>query len=355
MLFRSDNRIFWIWLCLALGVGTAWFYLAGPDPEPSASPPGSLEPVDESGDLLWRQTYFEEEVRPLLRYYGAQNEAAAELAQKRWHQIMTTHRQAIPEFARDLTSWGTRWNILRRMPGDWWQEDERIARYVQAKFTEYFFAEGELEAALYSVLLAYRGDLEANQNTLLGAVRTNFEGDHHLLLEAIDLSHFTNSVREELLDYSLTAGRDSLQYGLATLLAGEMVAIAGTQMVIRLGAMIGAGAATSVAAGGGAAAGSATAGGAAGIWGGPAGMAVGFGVGLVLGVTVDWYMTNRFEERLINELDAYFYRLEREVRRGRPGQPGLDAELQRLAAELTIIQEKSLHRLFFAGTENRAP
>ena len=100
--------------------------------------------------------------------------------------------------------------------------------------------------------------------------------------------------------------------------------------------------AASSTAAGGATAGSATAGAGGGSLVGPAGTAIGLGVGLVVGIAVDWWMTESFRGRLEDELESYLFRLEHGILFGENGNEGIESDLQKLLEDLTKAQQEAL-------------
>jgi hypothetical protein len=57
-------------------------------------------------------------------------------------------------------------------------------------------------------------------------------------------------------------------------------------------------------------------------------MVVGFGVGIAVGVAIDWWMTDRFQEKLTRQCDDFLNGVEGELIEGTPPSPGLRAILE---------------------------
>jgi hypothetical protein len=84
---------------------------------------------------------------------------------------------------------------------------------------------------------------------------------------------------------------------------------------------------TSAATAGGATVTSAAAGGGGGTAAGPAGTFIGAAVGLVVGLAIDWWMTERFEAKLREQLKAMVDEIEASVFEGAQGELGLRLSL----------------------------
>jgi hypothetical protein len=84
--------------------------------------------------------------------------------------------------------------------------------------------------------------------------------------------------------------------------------------------------ASEAAIGGSAAAGAtatgAAAGGAGGTLGGPVGTVIGVGVGVAVGVAIDWWMTERFQDKLAQQCDEFLGRVETSLVEGSEGPDG---------------------------------
>ena len=97
-------------------------------------------------------------------------------------------------------------------------------------------------------------------------------------------------------------------------------------------------------------AGGAGGGGALGTLAGPAGTVIGIGAGLVVGAAIDWWMTDRFKEKLAEQCNRFIDTVRDQLIDGTPQQPGLRsvfAEAVRLSDEaqrkaiLDVLLEES--------------
>ena len=123
---------------LLLLTGLAWWQFTNRESQPVPeilAPPVPPLTVD-------RQSMFDHHVQPLLDRCGAGNRQSAERCSQRVHEQFAAYRKNVGVFVDDITSTWTRLGILRRMPADWWREDGRVEKYVQAKFEKHIFSEG---------------------------------------------------------------------------------------------------------------------------------------------------------------------------------------------------------------------
>ena len=110
-------------------------------------------------------------------------------------------------------------------------------------------------------------------------------------------------------------------------------------------------AAVDAAAAGGATLTTTTAGGAGGSVAGPFGMAIGAGVGLVVGVLIDWWMTDSFKARLHEDLDEYLDKLKDGIIDGTGGKSGLRVALAEYCDDLHSAQARILHEQLVGGSK----
>ncbi len=325
---------------LLLLTGLAWWQFTKPESPPVPeihAPP--VQPL-----TLDRQSMFNDHVQPLLNQCGEGNRQSAERCSKRVHEQFAAYRQNVGVFVDDITSTWTRLGILRRMPADWWREDDRVKKYVQAKFEKHIFSEGKLNEDITAALVALRNDLRADRANLLAQVKLAVSESEFPDVEIPSNLDFDSEVNQLLHRFASRRATDSVYQGLATLVSSEVATLAAAGIVTRVVASLGTSAATSAAAAGGATTGSAAAGAGGGSLGGPVGTAIGLGIGVVVGIAVDWWMTDRFREQLKSELQLYLFRLESAILRGTQDQTGLEADLERLVEDFNRAQREVLSR-----------
>lgn len=334
---------------LLIGAVAAWVIVTSketPPPSPPPTPPGvTIDP----GTVI-REQFYNQEIAPLLKSTERANQLAAERAIQRIGETFNGYRGGVRPFTEDITSIGTRFGILRRMPANWWYEDQRINAYIQEKFETHLFSEQQFQRDIAGILNSLKEDLEANTNRLLAGIRSSVERHDLPKIQVPDYQKYDKEVRSIVLEFSGDRAKDSVYQGVATLVLAEVAAITAHQIVVRVLVSVGTSAATSAAASGGAAAGGAAAGGATGTLAGPVGTAIGVGVGLVVGVIVDWWMTDRFRERLTNDLTVYINELEAGLLDGTKSDAGLKTTLERFIEDFNFAQSTIAHRAIVGGT-----
>lgn len=317
----------------------AWFVVARTQ---TAVPPVPQPPPVEVNRT---KEFYDSTLQPLVDENRQANLAAVERCLTRIGDSFTKYRNGIKPFSDDITSMGTRFGILRRMPANWWYEDGRIQKYVQAKFETHIFGEKQLNDDLTSALASLRDEIHANRNQLLASVKLAVSDSDFPNLTIPDYKAFDEQVNQLLVEFSSNRAKDSVYHGIATLVTSEVAAIVVTQIITRVVTAIGTSAAASAAAGGGATAGGAAAGAGGGSFGGPVGTAIGLGVGLVVGILVDWWMTDNFKATLETDLKKYLTDLHDGIIEGVNGQPGLRTSLQNFCADYNNAQDATFRQM----------
>lgn len=308
----------------------------------SWSPPRSLEmptaqrqpPVDAQ---LWREerrAFFDSQIDPLILTSHEEGRKSIERCSDRIREMFGRYGEGIDPFVHDLTSTWTRLGVLKRMPGEWWTQDDRVEKFIQEKFEKHIFSEGQLNRELTGAMRDLREDLLADRMRLLSQIKLSISVSELPELSLPDNIEFEKQVVEQLNHYSSLRAQDSVYQGLAGLISSEVASTLATSLVVRVVSSVGTSAAASAATAGGATATGAATGAGGGSLGGPAGTAIGLGVGLVAGIAIDWWMTSRFQSELKQELRQYLYRLEATLLHGNSEASGLEANLERLIDEI---------------------
>lgn len=282
------------------------------------------------------ETFFREQIDPLLDASAERDRAAAERAVASLHEHFSGFRRGVKPFVEDVTSWGTRLGVLRRAASDswahWWRGDAEAAavqEYIQTKFRSQVISERGLRFALVEVLEQFELDLAANRNMLIAQIQSRLQrSDMPIHLSAMDVQRLERELASRSALLLAPIGRDSVAAGLASFagsaVAEEIARRLATLIISRVAANLAASTAVAeTAATGAAAAGSAAGGAATGTTVGPAGTIIGFGVGLVVGVAVDWWMTERFQEKLTQQCQVFLDGVEQTMIEGSPQAPGL--------------------------------
>jgi hypothetical protein len=336
---RVRRSILWPAVILVVAI-LAWFMVTfqkTPSPDLPTPTPVSFDR---------RAAFYHSEITPLIRSNAQANHEAAQRCLARIDDTFARYRQGIKPFSEDITSLGARFGILVRLPSDWWYDDGRLEQYVQHKFETHLFSEAQLNNVLTHALTLFRDDLRANRNQLLALTKAAIQDSDFPGLSVPDYHAFDSTVNRQFVEFATGRAQDSVYHGIATFIASEVAAVAGTQLLTPVVASIGTGAATSGATGGGAVASGAAAGAGAGTMAGPLGTAIGVGAGMVVGVMVDWWMTEQFQAELENDLQQYLTKLRNGMIEGVNGQPGLRQFLSTFNEDLIQMHRATMyHRL----------
>lgn len=335
-------QIRWPVIALVLVV-VAWVLVVTNEPDPPPEPPEPPPITTSPSDV--RERFFAQHIEPHIAAHERANRAAAERALQRIDEMFSRYQRGVAPFAEDITSIGTRFGIMWRMPVDWWQKEERVKTYVQEIFERHLFSKDQLENDLAAILSAFGEDLQANRNRLLTSARQALDLPEAPSLTIPHLAEYQARVETMMLQFSQERAERSVYYGLATLVASETAAVAATQIVLHVVANTASAAAAPTAAGSASStATAASTGGTVGMVGGPAGIAIGVSVGLIIGIAVDWWMTDRFEARLTKDLTAYISKLRSSFIDGGGEHTGFRRSIHEFVDDLNATESVILHQ-----------
>jgi hypothetical protein len=314
-----------------------------------------------------RDEFYRRELAPLLDKTKAQNRANADKSLNRLHQEFDRFRAGIPGFVDDVSSWRTRFGIVRRLSRDKWKnfwkatddaDSEEVKNYMLGKFETHIMAQDELQKAVEASLSEFKDDVAATRNRLLADMRVALTtADMKLDFTRPDFALFQREFDQFIAQRVETNATDSLVNATVNLIGNSIAGYAAEQLVAQIIVRLAAAEAVAAgleaaAAGGSSTAGSAAVGGAAGWLGGPIGAVIGVGAGLAVGAVVDWWVTEKFKANLSQELTTYLDNLERDMVDGvgataeRPARIGLREALYRAADKFHDIQSQAaLHAL----------
>ena len=271
--------------------------------------PVSVHTSSTANDPLHRQVryarFFDQSVTPLIEQTDAENLEAAKRCLSRLDQVIQSYHAGVEPFVHDMTSLGTRFGILKRMPGGWWKGDARVEAYVQDKFETHLFTEQQLIDDISEVLLQFRCEIDANQTALLASVQAALTTADLPEVALDNHETFFRELSKELNVYVADQGTTSVQNMIGALILGEVGAFAARSVITGLLARFAPSVAISSAAGASATVGASATGAGGGSLGGPVGVVVGFGAGLAVGLVIDWWMTEQFESKLTEQLHLY--------------------------------------------------
>ena len=279
--------------------------------------PGSaaqLAQVDRQDQERKRRTeFFETRVLADLEATDESNRLAAARCVSRIQQNFQQYRDGVAGFVDELTGLKTRFGILKRMPGGWWNEDDRVGLYVTEKFERHLFSEEKLTSDLRDALEGFREEVRANHLGLLSRTQAAIDQSDLPPIKLADYETFFAVVTKNINDLADDEARASVTEGLVTLLISEAGSTAVGIIAGRLIVSLGASTAASVATAGGATAGGAAAGAAGGSIVPGAGTIVGFGLGLVAGFGIDYWMNEQTAAKLRTELLQYINSMESDL------------------------------------------
>jgi hypothetical protein len=298
------------------------------------------------------QAFFDQQVRPQLDQYAQRNQGAVSRAADRVTSQIGAYRKGIPAFVEDITSWGTRFGVIGRGSQDlwekWWGDPSnatRVREYVSAKFEKSLFSDRDLAVLLTDTLQQIRDDLQASQNQLYAGIRSAWKSQS-LTQGELDLKHMVAQVDKHVEIVSQKMATDSVMLGVFAEIGGNAFANAATYLVksilVRVATSLVTSAATTSAASGGATATGAAAGGAGGSVLGPGGTVIGIAAGIVVGVVTDWWLTQKFEQRLTNECELLLSQIQDQIWIGNQDSPGLQKVLMEAIATLQKAKELAL-------------
>ena len=313
-----------------------------PAPESAQETPGA-ERRRELLDVYFRQ------VIPQLDKSLVRKREAAERAVAQLRERLDGHRHGIPRFADDVTRWGTRFGVVGRMSKDawnrWWNDDPDAAaskRYIESKFRAHVLSERDLQEELEAAVQQFVSDLEADRNALFADIRLPLRASRvNVAVADAEWERIRGQIMARAGAIAESGAKDNVVSGLTAVTVSGVAGWAAERVVVQVlarvapmvAAQLGASAA---AAGGGAMAGGAGGGGTLGSLAGPAGTVVGIGAGLVVGAAIDWWMTDRFKDKLAEQCNRFLDSVRDQLIDGTSEQPGLRtvfAEAVRLSDE----------------------
>ncbi len=246
---------------------------------------------------------------------------AQEAAVARVRAVFAGARSAAPGFVEDMTSWGARARIAGLAARDRWRAARRsmgldeagepprslVEGYVAERFGAAVLAPGEIERAAGESLASLAEDLDAARASAWAASALPLPSSMMGEREERGVAVFGPSAAraDNALGAAALRARESTSEGVAALVAGGFAGAVGEQVAAQAAVRLAASLAGSAAASG------AGAGAAGGALGGPVGFAIGLTGGVAAGAAVDWWMTDRFRDRLGAEIGAAIDEAER--------------------------------------------
>ncbi|MHC2070808.1 hypothetical protein ACYFX5_25330 [Bremerella sp. T1] len=252
---------------------------SGPSP-PELSTESTSPEASQRSESEMRQELFDDHVFPVIRQADLANRAAAERCLARIQESFQRYRQGVKPFAEDVTGLGSKWGVLRRMPGDWMTGSNSVEAFISGQLEKHVFSAQEIQRDIDASLALFREDVEANRNVMLRKVKTATAGLSLPAIQNLNTRTFSQQVTEKVREFSTETAAD----GVTDLVVIEVTSGVGgyaveqvfMAMLVRIGTTAG-----------GATVGSASAGSALGSTVGPLGTGVGVVAGLIAGLIID--------------------------------------------------------------------
>lgn len=324
---------------------------APPPPVVSFAP--ATQPAPADPDAAMR--VYRESIVPLLDEFDTRNAQAADRALVTLHARISRHRAGVQPFARDVRSWRTRFGVIGRYSSDLWHrvrktgEAGKVSAYVNEKFRRQVISEEQLQDDVSASLRQFEEDLAANRNRLYAQMSlplSKIRCQTPLVGEDFDRFREQTGRRADLLTHSMS--QDTVVAGIAEFSASWAATDFSQAIAARVVAQILARVGTTMAVegieAGGATAGGAAAGGGAGSVAGPAGTIIGLGVGIVVGAAVDWWLSDKFEEKVTGQCNQFLSMLDHRLCEGNQKAPGLRQSFQQTLKLTGQAQREAVRR-----------
>ncbi|MGC9337971.1 MAG: hypothetical protein ACP5EQ_07785, partial [Candidatus Cloacimonadia bacterium] len=287
------------------------------------------------------EDFIETEVQPELGKYSEKNKEASQRAIKRVKMAFRQYRLGVDPFVEDISSIKSRillaWygisDLKDKAFGDEkLQEQGEIEKFILARFSENIFSSQELNNLVSDTLEQFQDDIRANRNEFYQEVTLKWNNTGFSLLK-LDFEDLVSRAEGIVLERSKKFATNSLIYGLLSI-GGSEIVIKGLQVIMKpIGEWavaklsgLAAGKTITVAAT------------ALGTWAGPLGT-VG---GLVIGLTIDSFFSEKAEEKLKNSCYTLLSDMERIILYGSSDSLGLVKMLTTLIERIEEVEEQTI-------------
>jgi hypothetical protein len=325
------GRSFLLRKALLFGVGIALFY-------------GTWTLTTDRREAAAKQefdAYYQAQVAPLIETASTREDQAVALALGRLHEHFDRFRRGAPNFARDMSTWSTRFAITGRSVNDLWTKilpgssaTKRVRELAEYKFRAWVLNEQSLTHALEDSLATYQEATEASRNRLEGEIRLAIgRPDCPIRVPELRMGECFQRATGTARDLAVRSGTSSVLGGGGAFVGSWIATDAAIALTRAVVARMAASGIAATAASGSATAGAATAGGAGGTAAGPAGTIIGLGVGIAVGWIVDEVISDATNAKIQKQVVAYLDGLEKEIVEGTKDQPGMKAMLLKSSRE----------------------
>ncbi len=189
--------------------------------------PEMAAPADATPQKL--EALLKTDIHPVIHQYHARNQAAADQAMADMNQCFDNYESGIPDFVKDMTGLGARFNILGRQIGDWfdrvWNDTDsrRVSDYVQISFEHHVYSEYRIRQNIQSVLKACAYSLEANQNQMVSDIRVVvMKADLPVDATRFEMANYTK-IMQETYETGFQAMGQQTMINLAESLTGDFL------------------------------------------------------------------------------------------------------------------------------------
>ncbi|CAE7307649.1 unnamed protein product [Symbiodinium sp. CCMP2456] len=275
--------------------------------------------VSQRSEAKMRQESFDDQVAPAVREADLANRAASERCLARIQESFQRYRQGVEPFAEDVTGLGSKWGVLRRMPGDWMTGSNSVEAFISGKLEQYVFSAQEIQRDIDASLALFREDVEANRNVMLRKVKTATAGLSLPAIQNLGTQKFSQQVAEKVREFSTEIAVDEILDLVVIEVASGAGGYAAEQvfmtMLVRIGTTAG-----------GATVGSAAAGSGLGSTAGPLGTGVGVVAGLIAGLIIDQVLGEYARSDVSKQLLELIDQIEVAAIHGVPGRTNFEID-----------------------------
>ncbi len=269
------------------------------------------------------------ETRGTLSNYRDRDRKAAQETLQEIDKIFADYRAHVPAFVGEVYSLNGKWKTVKGFLHDrysaWFKGDrtDRVEKYVRSVWTDHFGAANELQSELVQALRSLAAKLEAHRNTMLVKIDGHLDDLDRFGEFELELDRAT--FEQVLMQQTMEAAERSAKVGMTA----EMVSLAGGELsaytllrLLRVSVRGSIAALSSTTAGSVAASSSAT---------GSGLLMSGWttlGIGLVVGILVDYGVTHHAKTRMESRLEQALLRMEMRIMHGGGESPGLSKRIR---------------------------
>lgn len=291
--------------------------------------------------------FYREQINPLLDDAEKRNQEAIDRAIKTIHANFDNYRAGVHAFAEDMTDLGTQLGIANKFTQDLWQKywnknenSEKLKNYVNAKFKKYIFSEDKLINDLEEVFSQFKSDIVASRNRLFSEMKLALNtSSSPIIFDEKGLNNFFSDVDNQISQMTIKMAWDSVVSSILAFIGGDVVTIMAQKSVY----MVLSNAASTIAieklaASSGIVYGVVAGGSTGSLVGGPHGTIIGEGVGIIAGLMVEWWISDKFKEKIEKQCNEYLTIVEEAIIKGSPEKSGLKKSFEEAISIINTCQ-----------------